>query len=39
MLAAEQREQLLTGLAEAIDAQGSWLDIDYETHLYMARLI
>jgi SAM-dependent methyltransferase len=38
MLAAEQREQLLTGLAEAIDAQGGWLDIDYETHLYMARL-
>jgi hypothetical protein len=39
MLAAEQREQLLTGLAEAIDAQGGRLDIDYETHLYMARLI
>jgi hypothetical protein len=39
MLAAEQREQLLTGLAEAIDAQGGRLEIDYETHLYMARLI
>jgi hypothetical protein len=38
MLETEQRERLLRDLAQAIDAEGSRLDIDYETHLYMARL-
>jgi len=33
------REQLLTGLTEAIDAQGGRLGIDYVTRLYMARLL
>ncbi|WP_315764368.1 MULTISPECIES: class I SAM-dependent methyltransferase [unclassified Bradyrhizobium] len=39
MLAAEQREHLLADLAQAIDAEGGRLDIDYETHLYMSRLV
>jgi SAM-dependent methyltransferase len=39
MLATDQREQLLTDLARAIDAEGGRLDIGYETHLYIARLI
>jgi len=38
MLAAEQGEQLLGDLARAIDDEGGRFDIDYETHLYMARL-
>jgi SAM-dependent methyltransferase len=39
MLADEQRERLLADLAQAIDADGGRLDIGYQTHLYMARLI
>jgi len=38
MLTAEQGEQLLADLAQAIDSEGGRFDIDYETHLYMARL-
>jgi ubiquinone/menaquinone biosynthesis C-methylase UbiE len=37
MLPAEQGEQLLADLTQAIDDEGGRFDIDYETHLYMAR--
>lgn len=36
LLAAETREDLLDEIAKAIDDQGGCLDIDYETHLYIA---
>ncbi|WP_316193755.1 hypothetical protein [Bradyrhizobium sp. SZCCHNRI1029] len=39
LLAAETREDLLNEIAKAIDDQGGGLDIDYETHLYIAHRI
>jgi SAM-dependent methyltransferase len=38
MLPAGQGEPLLNDLARAIDDEGGRFDIDYETHLYLARL-
>ena len=37
MLAPATREALLDAIANAIDGQGGEFDIDYETHLYIAR--
>jgi SAM-dependent methyltransferase len=37
MLAPATREALLDEIANAIDGQGGEFDVDYETHLYMAR--
>lgn len=37
MLAPATREALLDEMARAIDGQGGGLDVDYETHLYIAR--
>lgn len=38
MLAAARRETLLEEIAAAINDQGGSFEVDYETHLYMARL-
>jgi hypothetical protein len=37
MLAPATREALLDDMANAIDGQGGEFDMDYETHLYIAR--
>ena len=37
MLAPTTREELLGEIAKAIDGQGGEFDVDYETHLYIAR--
>ena len=37
MLAPATREARLDEIANAIDAQGGAFEMDYETHLYMAR--
>ena len=37
MLAPATREALLDDIAKAIAAQGGKFDVDYETHLYIAR--
>ena len=37
MLAPATREALLDEMADAIDGQGGGFDMDYETHLYIAR--
>jgi hypothetical protein len=37
MLAPATRDELLGEIAKAIDARGADVDVDYETHLYMAR--
>ena len=37
MLAPAMREALLDEIANAIDGQGGELDVEYETHLYVAR--
>jgi hypothetical protein len=37
MLAPAKREELLGEIAKAIDGHGGEFDVDYETHLYMAR--
>jgi SAM-dependent methyltransferase len=37
MLAAQTRDDIVADVAEAIDGEGGTLDVDYETHLYMAR--
>jgi hypothetical protein len=37
MLAPAKHEELLSEITAAIDAQGGEFEMDYETHLYMAR--
>jgi SAM-dependent methyltransferase len=37
MLAPATRDELLGDIAKAVDGQGGAFDIDYETHLYIAR--
>jgi SAM-dependent methyltransferase len=37
MLAARKRDELLGEIMDAIDGEGGTLDVDYETHLYIAR--
>jgi hypothetical protein len=37
MLAPAMREELLDEIAKAINDQGREFDVDYETHLYIAR--
>ena len=37
MLAPATRDALLDDIAKAIDGQGGEIDVDYETHLYIAR--
>ena len=37
MLAPATRDALLGDIAKAIDGQGGEIDVDYETHLYIAR--
>ena len=39
MLAPAMREALLVEIAEAINDQGGEFDVDYETHLYIARRV
>jgi SAM-dependent methyltransferase len=39
MLESAKREEMLDEIAKAIDDQGGRLTVDYETHLYMARLL
>ena len=39
MLESAKREEMLGEIAEAIDDRGGRLTVDYETHLYMARLL
>jgi SAM-dependent methyltransferase len=39
MLAPETRKDLLDEIEKAIDGQGGGLDVDYETHLYIAHRI
>jgi SAM-dependent methyltransferase len=39
MLAPAKHEELLSEVTEAIDGQGGELEMGYETHLYMARLL
>ena len=39
MLESAKREEMLDEIAEAIDDHGGRLTVDYETHLYMARLL
>jgi SAM-dependent methyltransferase len=39
MLATQTRDELLGDVADAIDGEGGTLDVDYETHLYVARRI
>jgi ubiquinone/menaquinone biosynthesis C-methylase UbiE len=37
MMESAKREQVLSGFVKAIDAHGGAFDMDYETHLYIAR--
>ena len=37
MMESVKREELLGEIARAIDDHGGELDVNYETHLYMAR--
>lgn len=39
MLAPATRKDLLGEIEKAIDGQGGGFDVDYETHLYIARRI
>jgi hypothetical protein len=39
MIAPEKLEELLGDVTRSIDGRGGALDVDYETHLYMARRI
>ena len=39
MLAPATREELLGEIAKAVDGQGGSFDVDYETHLYIARRV
>ena len=39
MLESAKREAMLDEIAKAIDDHGGELTVDYETHLYMARLL
>ena len=39
MLEPAKREEMLGELAEAIDRAGGRLAVDYEAHLYIARLV
>ncbi|WP_407113138.1 hypothetical protein [Bradyrhizobium sp. LMG 9283] len=39
MLTPTIREELLGEISKAIDAHGGELELDYETHLYIARRI
>jgi hypothetical protein len=39
MLAPPKREELLDEITKAIDGHGGEFDVDYETHLYMARRV
>lgn len=38
LLSASQRELLLAALREAIDAHGGSFEVEYEAHLYLARV-
>jgi len=37
MLTPSMREELLGEISKAIEVQGGEFDVDYETHLYIAR--
>jgi hypothetical protein len=39
MLESAKREEMLDEIAKAIDDHGGRLTVDYETHLYIARLL
>jgi hypothetical protein len=39
MLTQAVRNELISDLSKAIDRHGGEFDMDYETHLYMARRI
>src|SRR5258705_3389649 len=39
MLAPAAREELLGEIAKAVDGQGGGFNVDYETHLYIARRV
>ena len=39
MLAPATRDQLLFDIAKAVDDRGADFEVDYETHLYIARRI
>jgi hypothetical protein len=39
MLAPSTRDNLLGEIANAIDGQGGEFEVDYETHLYIARRV
>ena len=37
MMEPAKRDELLGDIAQAIDRHGGQFDVDYETHLYIAR--
>jgi hypothetical protein len=39
MLTPSKRENLLGEIAKEIDGQGGEFEVDYETHLYIARRV
>ena len=39
MMEPAKRDALLADIAQAIDNHGEQFDVDYETHLYMARRV
>ena len=39
MMEATKRAELLADIAQAIDSHGGQFDMDYETHLYIARRV
>jgi len=39
MMEPAKRDELLADIAQAINSHGGQFDVDYETHLYIARRV